>query len=100
MVRYRRITGQILEKGSRDVVVVPRHGQSTAVYFRCPCDRRPVYIESPPHEITFDGQGTMSLDGSCGYKKNDEHPQNWCHFFIKGGDVEMCDDAQCPGGKG
>ena len=70
---------------------------SEGVVFRCPCDHRQMYVASPPHTITFDAEGVLTVNASCGYKGNSQQPQNWCHFWLRDGDVEMCSDAQCPG---
>ena len=95
MKQYRKGTANELGPGSS--AVVP---WSDGVVFRCPCDGRQVYIASPPHEIAFDEDGRLTLNGSCGYKARPslDLPANWCHFWIKGGTPEMCDDALCPGG--
>ena len=72
-------------------------GDHTSVHFTCPCGDREVYVMSPPHTIEFDAEGRLALDGSVGGSgrwKGD----NLCHFLLKGGEVEMCDDAKCPGG--
>ena len=47
----------------------------------------------------------MTLHASCGYREKRKEgevvrPANWCHFWIKSGEVEMCGDSQCPGGSG
>ena len=69
------------------------------IVYMCPCDNEQRYITSPPHTISFDADGILTLIPSIGYKarQNLDRPQNWCHFFIKDGVVEMCSDAQCPG---
>ena len=71
------------------------------VVFRCPCDERQIYVASPPHTITFDDDGRLTLNGSVGSKEirgPGGRPSNWCHFWVWGGTPEMCSDAQCPGG--
>jgi len=70
-----------------------------AILFRCPCGDRAVYVVEPPHGIQFDDQGRLTIEGSCGYKARPSkgRPANWCHFFIRGGEYEMCSDTQCPG---
>ena len=85
---------QLSRVGER--VVVP---WADGVMFRCPCDERQLYVASPPHEITFDSEGVLTLDPSCGYRASEhpKRPQNWCHFWLKNGTPEMCDDAKCPG---
>ena len=70
------------------------------VAFQCPCGERQCYVAAPPHTITFDGSNVLTLDPSCGFKARGHLPQNWCHFFLKNGQVEMCSDAKCPGGSG
>lgn len=66
------------------------------VLFRCPCDQRVCYA-AENHQITFDDDGVLTLDPSCGYAANSEHPQNWCHFWLRDGKVEMVGDSGCPG---
>ena len=97
MPRYRK--GEDDEGRIPEGIAVP---WSDGVVFKCPCGERDVYVASPPHEITWGEGGTLTLKGSVGSRedKGRSRAPNWCHFFIKGGDVEMCDDAQCPGGKG
>ena len=92
--KYRRGSGQVLGKGSRKVLELGNN-----VYFRCPCDERTVYITSPPHTITFEDDGTLTLDGSVGSHedKGKGRPSNWCHFNVKSGEVEMHSDSICPG---
>ena len=82
-----------------------------AIVFLCPCGGREVYVTSPPHQITFDEEGKLTLDGSVGSRPLSgphEHrmvhgvslhdlPANWCHISIKGGVAKMYDDAKCPG---
>ena len=67
-----------------------------AVIFLCPCGSREVYVTSPPHTITFDDDLRLTLDGSVGGAGR-WRGDNLCHFWLKGGEVEMCDDAKCPG---
>ena len=92
-VKYRRAPGTILHYGPREVLVF-----GAGVYFHCPCGERRIFVASPPHTITFDDGGVLTLDPSCGYAKTTEHPANWCHFWLKAGVAEMVADAQCPGG--
>ena len=70
------------------------------IIFRCPCDQRQVYVASPPHTISFDSHGYLTLDGSVGSHEDQSRGQkpNWCHFWIKNGNTEMCSDTACPGG--
>ena len=91
-MKYRRAPGNFLHAGTRDVIVA-----GAGVYFHCPCGERRIYAASPPHTITFDDEGVLTLDPSCGYVKTTEHPANWCHFWLKAGVAEMVADAQCPG---
>ena len=99
LMQYRRGTEEELGRVAGVVV-----DWSDGVVFRCPCNHRQVYVESPPHAITFDAKGVLTLDGSCGYRGKPNmkppRPQNWCHFWLKDGEVEMCSDAKCPGGSG
>lgn len=101
--RSRNPAAGIMDVESRDVFSFEG---GKAIQFRCPCGRRLVYVTAPPHGITFDDAGHLTLDGSVGSVARPATPlrparqQNWCHFFIRDGDPEMCDDAQCPGGHG
>ena len=105
--RYHRIDGRTLtpETDPRGVVHWTEP-DAEAVQFRCPCGERLVYVRSPPHTITFDDRGRMTLDGSCGSHERGKEgvrgyrPPNWCHFWIADGRPVMVDDAQCPGGRG
>ena len=90
--KYHRETGTTLQRGSREVVECDQ-----GVCFWCPCGEREVYVSSPPHTITFDEEGVLTLDGSCGYHATDVHPANWCHFWLKDGEAKMVSDAKCPG---
>ena len=70
------------------------------VAMRCPCGERLMAASPEKHVIEFDGAGLLTLDPSCGYAADNEHPENWCHFWLKGGQVKMVSDAKCPGGTG
>ena len=74
-------------------------GSSQAVQFRCPCGDRLPYVVSPPHGIRIAEDGKLTIEGSVGSRENfrNKHPRNWCHFFIRDGQPEMCSDAKCPG---
>ena len=74
-------------------------GKDGGLLFRCPCDWRWVSISAKVHGISFDAAGRLTLNGSCGYTKTEEHPEHWCHFWLKGGLPEMCEGAMCPGGE-
>ena len=85
----------------REVLFWEEHDRSAAS-FLCPCTKRSVYIIDPPHGISFDEDGYLIVKGSMGSKADPvmERPANWCHFFIgreAPGEVEICEDAQCPG---
>ena len=81
------------------------------IVFLCPCGGREVYVTCPPHEATFDDDGRLTLNGSCGSrpvsaphdfrivhgKVHRNLPANWCHFWMKDGETEMVSDARCPG---
>lgn len=82
------------------------------VAFMCPCGSRQVYVASPPHGISFDDDGRLTLHGSVGSHERlrlaaepitdsawRDRPANWCHFWIRDGAAVMCVDAACPGGK-
>ena len=92
MSDYVRERGNDLGKGSRAVVT-----WNEGVVFRCPCDERQVYVSSPPHTITFDAAGRLTLDGSVGSRARGGRPANWCHFHIKAGVPTMCGGVKCPG---
>ena len=98
MKKYFKATEEDLDNGRPGAVVA----WSDGVLFQCPCDERQVYIASPPHTISFDEIGLLTITRSIGYRANPDltppRPANWCHFFITQGLVEMCSDAQCPGG--
>ena len=68
--KYRRGTEDELGQGSR--VVVP---WDKGVVFRCPLDERQVYVAQPPHTITFDDQGLLTLDGSVGSHADESRGQ-------------------------
>ena len=91
---YRVVPGATLHRSQPGGVARWNDG----VVFRCPCGHRLVRVDSPPHVIDVADDGRLTLGGSCGYAKNDEHPEGWCHFWIKDGKPEMCPGAQCPGG--
>ena len=95
MVQYRK--GEDDEGRIPEGIAVPWQG---GIVFKCPCGERDVYVASPPHEITWDDDGALTLNGSVGSHEDKARGRdaNWCHFFIKGGAVDMCSDAQCPGG--
>ena len=98
---YRRIEGRVLPEGCG--VLHWQENGGEAVHFRCPCDKRYVYVTSPPHSIEFSEDGTLaSVGGSCGSKANERkgRPSNWCHFTITDGLAKMYEDAKCPGGDG
>lgn len=68
--------------------------------FQCPCNERTIYVACPPHDAQFDTSGGLqTLGGSCGYRAHGDRPQNWCHFSIVDGEVQMHDDAKCSGRK-
>ena len=72
---------------------------SDGVVFLCPCGERQCYVSSPPHTITFDAEGVLTLDGSVGSRADEsrDRAENWCHFHIKQGVPTMCSVVQCPG---
>lgn len=86
-----------MHRSERGAVVEWDSEAGRGVVFRCPCSERIVNVKEPPHTITFMDDGRLHLDGSCGYAGNDEHPQNWCHFWIRNGEAAMVSDAKCPG---
>ena len=96
MKKYRRVEGSTIRREGSGDVVVDTQGDA---HFRCPCDFRQVYVKDPPHGIEFDEGGLLTLNGSCGYNKNEAagRPANWCHFSIDNGVPVMYSDAQCPG---
>ena len=64
---------------------------------KCPCGEREGLLLGDRHAVTFDEDGLCTVHPSLGYEATDEHPANWCHYFIRQGRVEMCGDARCPG---
>ena len=63
-----------------------------AVVFGCPCGEREVYVTKPPHSaIEFDSEGRLTIHASI------LSPRYGCHFYMREGKVEMCDDSICPG---
>jgi len=98
---YRLIGGRSLPREAGPVVEVQGSEHEGEVYgpgcmFWCPCLERRVVVRTPRHTIAFDQDRRLTLDGSVGGSgrwKGD----NLCHFWMKGGEVEMCDDAKCPG---
>ena len=91
-MKYRRVPGKVLHYGTREVIV-----KDDGAYLYCPCGERKLFASSTVHTIEFDKHGVLTLDPSCGYAKNSEHPANWCHFWLRAGVPEMVSDAQCPG---
>ena len=70
------------------------------VVFSCPCGEREVYVTTQNgHRFEWDDDERLTIHGSCGYRAKPDlgRPDNWCHFFIRGGEVEMCSDSKCPG---
>ena len=70
------------------------------VVFRCPCSQRQCYIAEKNHTISFDQNDVMTLEPSIGSRPGSGGkgtPRNWCHFWLRHGQVELCGDAQCPG---
>ena len=65
--------------------------------FWCPCGERIVAIACPPHRVTVNVDGSVTINGSCGYHADHKRPQNWCHFTITNGRFEIHGDSQCPG---
>ena len=92
-MKYRRAAGYI-RAGTREVLVDGDGG----VHFHCPCGKRRVYAASPPHTVTFDDAGVLTLDPSCSTAENSEYPAGWCHFWLRDGEIKMVSGAQCPGG--
>lgn len=99
---YRRAPSTAMERPLSEIGPVlawdEKHG--AAVIFRCPCGEREVYVKSPPHTITFDEDGRLTLDGSVASTGHSERSRDIgrCHFHMKSGEAEMCGDASCPGG--
>ena len=92
MSRPLRTPGPVLSWDGGD------YGQS--VIFSCPCGEREVYVtERKGHEILFDDDDRLTINGSCGYAPKPDlgRPANWCHFFMRAGEIEMCSDSKCPG---
>ena len=90
--KYRRTPGTVLHAGTRDVIVA-----GTGVHFHCPCGERRIFAASPPHTISFDADGVLTLDPSCSTAESSKYPEGWCHFWLRDGEVKMVASAQCPG---
>lgn len=101
---YHAIEGKIidLDDDPGGVVTWQFRPEEVGVAFRCPCGGRLVAITPQNHAIEFDDEGLLTLEPSCGAHPEPElgRPENWCHFWIKGGQVEMAGDSKCPGGSG
>ena len=91
-MKYRRAPGTVLRAGTREVLV-----DGDGVHFHCPCGERMVYAASPPHTVTFDAAGVLTLDPSCSTAENSQYPEGWCHFWLRDGEIKMVASAQCPG---
>ena len=86
---------------SRNVLFWVNEGVGEEIHFRCPCGERMVYVTSPPHTISFDDEGLLTLVGSVGSRASlhlSDGKPNWCHFWLKNGIPKMCFDTRCPGG--
>ena len=100
---YRRVKGLELPRplSNADVgaVLFWESKKNKEIVFSCPCGEREVYVIDPPHGISFDADERLTIEGSCGLRARPSigRPANWCHFFIRGGEYEMCGDSQCPG---
>ena len=67
-------------------------------YLWCPCGENVFIVNSPPHNISFDEQGLMSLEKSYMFIKGD-NANYICHFLMKKGIASMQSDSTCPGKK-
>ena len=74
--KYRRTPGTVLHAGTREVLV-----DGDGVHFYCPCGERMVYAASPPHTITFDADGLLTLDPSCSYRQEQRAPKRLVSFL-------------------
>lgn len=100
MRKYYKGIDRTFDKGSRHVFVYQNEA-----HFMCPCGERLVKVIPSIHSIEFDEQGIMTIDPSCGSKEmyygippnRIKAPKGWCHFYIKNGLPEICEDSQCPG---
>ena len=89
MAEYRRAPTTDMERPLAEPGPVLAWDQ--AVIFLCPCGEREIYITSPPHEIEFDEEGRLTLNGSVGSREKGDRPANWCHFRMRNGE---CRDVQ------
>ena len=71
--------------------------EDTAISFLCPCGDRVVCVNSPPHEIEFDENNILTITGSIGSTEFTTNKYGYCHFYIKEGIVEICEDSMCCG---
>ena len=89
------------------LVHIPRNREvffwESGLLLTCPCSvKRLISIKSPPFGMSFSNEGVLTVDGSIsgsGYIGFKERPKHWCHFFLKDGQPQMCDDTKCPGGR-
>ena len=91
--KYRKVPTDTPGPGSREVME-----WSDGVVFMCPCGERQAYVATSPRAFTRSRStltAYLTLDPSCGYRAKPDlnRPQNWCHFYIKDGHPEMCDDC-------
>ena len=104
MSRYRRIENGDGRLGRRDVYAWQNEqGGLVEAHFRCPCGERVIKVVDPPHGISYDAEGLLTVKGSIGSRAIPAHgphparPENWCHFWITRGHAGVYNDAQCPG---
>lgn len=104
--RYRLVEGGEGRLLRRDVYVWRNegHGGLLEAHFRCPCGMRALKVVDPPHGISYDAAGLLTVRGSIGSRATPRcgsepaRPTNWCHFSVTAGEPAMYSDARCPGG--
>ena len=97
-VYRRRLSGTLPRPLKPGPVLFWRTDIGEAVVFSCPCGEREVYATTlEGHEFEWDADLRLTVQGSLGSRPKDGRPLNWCHFFMRDGEVEMCSDAQCGG---
>lgn len=113
---YRKAPSNDIERPLVDVGPVlswaNEGGTVEAIVFLCPCGGREVYVTAPPHQIEFDDDARLVLNGSVGSRPvgDDDFrmvhgealrnlPENWCHFGLSNGTPFMYADAACPGSR-
>jgi len=83
------------------VLAWPEDKLTDAVLF-CPCGEREVYLAN--HKLAFDANDRLTVEPSILNEEwlfldeDGEYSKRVarCHFFIRDGVAEMCEDSTCP----